>query len=269
MFSTEEVILIVGVALAVAGALIGFYFHRVTSWGDMAGPLFAFASSLLFVVAIMFQMREHRQAIAEMEHANRNHAELALIAKQEKEFNVMVSAIAEVRAHIDGIDMGNRSTYGVAAIAGVVNKWKVHLSVTYLSAQSEGRRMIALRNEWLPGILESHETIDELVAKLYWIAVAVKEKPIDERDREYLIVRVSPMLRDVLFALHPMPFIVSQVDQVLKDPSARALVEQIGKGLERAKAKLENINAEMDRIRDVRKSWQGISTGHAAAAKET
>ncbi|MBK9289043.1 MAG: hypothetical protein IPN38_15510 [Flavobacteriales bacterium] len=61
-----------------------------------AGTILAFASSLLFFVALIMQLREHRQAVDEMRKTTANHGQALQIAREEKEFNVCQAAVLAI-----------------------------------------------------------------------------------------------------------------------------------------------------------------------------
>ncbi|MBK9076360.1 MAG: hypothetical protein IPL77_15590 [Flavobacteriales bacterium] len=102
----------------VAFAAIGYGaysgFTCKDDWEKVAAPLFSLASGFLFVVALLVQLREHRQTIEEMEQANTNHAALLLVAKQEKEFNVCLQAAQA--ANTEFKELRNVEQYGADAI---------------------------------------------------------------------------------------------------------------------------------------------------------
>lgn len=173
-------------------------------WSFIAGPLFALSSGFLFVLALRVQLREHRQAIDEMEQANVNHSELARIAKQEKEFNVCLAAIEEVRSHLSGLRYG--PYHGLGALHEITRVWRNHLSEANLNNGGWTHSQLKGPSYPIDAILPQTEAIISLRVKLYWILdsampTSPHRKDLDERDARFIRALIIPMIKDVSAAI--------------------------------------------------------------------
>ena len=230
---------------AAACAAIGYGLYRAydlppTDWANVAGPLFSLASGLLFVLALRVQLREHRQAISEMEQANTNHASILLVATQEKEFDVVVAAIAEVRQHIDGIEYSG-SKQGQLSIVGIIRSWRANLvPETFQQPHCEPMRS-ALRIRDMRPAFPNFESLDELLVKLRWLAKAVETKKLAEDDRTYLQARVEPLVRDTNLSFQHIGWFLADLEAWMKDHNRSQAYAGYEEGLQLAIAKLSTM----------------------------
>jgi len=198
--------------IIVAFAAIGYGLYRAYDmgpdwWGNVAGPLFSLASGFLFVVALRMQLREHRHALEEMEQNNANHAALLLVAKQEKEFNVLLNAYQDVKAHLEAIRHGGHS--GIEALRHITAGWTIHFDVIQFETN------VGFRNHFRSGacqvdvVLPHHRSIQALVMKCYWIFHSVcprteggpPTKELDPRDCALIFTLIMPTISDVQGAI--------------------------------------------------------------------
>lgn len=198
------------------------------NWSYVAGPLFTLASGLLFIVAIRFQIREHRLALSEMKQANINHSELARIAKQEKEFNVCLVAIEEARRQLDGFK--DDEFRGADAIHSIMIKWMQH----FQEDRFNDPRQLGLLREALGGpnyaigyLMPYADEIKELRVKLYWILDSVLDdspfrKVLDDRDARFIRAIVIPMINQVSAAvIENLDYYNLVISQLLREPESR------------------------------------------------
>jgi hypothetical protein len=192
-------------------------------WGNVAGPLFSLASGFLFFVALRMQMREHRHAIEEMKQNNVNHAELLLVAKQEKEFNVLLSAHQDVKAHLDSIRHG--ITVGLQALREITQAWMKRFDQRELESQDGFRNHFRDGSFQVDEVLPNHRSIQALVLKCYWIFHSVcprteggpPTKELDPRDCALIFTLIMPTIADIQGAIGPN---ISSLIQRLKEIEA-------------------------------------------------
>lgn len=176
------------------------------------------------MVAILIQLRGHRQAIAEMEQANTNHAAMLLVAKQEKEFNVVTAAIAEARAHVDGIEHAGSTRH--AAMHVLTNDWQNRL---FDPKDTEGTLLsgYGLRTYDRVGVLfEHYRSIKEVLVKLRWLNSVLAAKSLDDRDREYLAVRIQNLTRETVIALWGIRRIRIMLEKALSKEANAGLIQE-------------------------------------------
>jgi hypothetical protein len=187
-----------GAIVAISYSLIRAHDLDPDAWSSIAGPLFSLASGFLFVLALRFQLKEHRQALAEMEQANVNHGQMLLVARQEKEFTVCLRAIELVDQRT--LDFKFSSSVGLSAVKGAVENWAFIFDKVIGNRGSpvKNRYFSALRNT--DDVFEGFNKLDELNVLMYWVLHAVNRKDIAEDDRQYLNTLIFPIIRDVGYA---------------------------------------------------------------------
>lgn len=225
----------------IAAGLLAAIWYRPTTWGDIAGPLFSLGSGLLFVVALLLQYKDHQQAIAEMDQANRNHAELALIARQEKEFSVVTQAIAEFREFIAGLRI--EETVGKGVLVRLLGQWRVSLTVDALVS---GRFPPALlRNDAHANPLPHLQIMLRLRTRRIHLQRAVDKKNLQPDDREYLQELLNTAFGEVDEACKPyLDAMCKSIQELLSSP---ALLEKLGVVVERLKW-VESVIQQLARV---------------------
>lgn len=168
------------------------------NWSYLAGPLFTLVSGLLLIVAIRFQIREHKLALAELRQTNANHAELARIATQEKEFHVCMQAYGQLRdrwgllcAGTDPKDVGTVRGWYTRVEPGLEQyKPDVFYSTT-------GRYWMFQREEFnrdrLPPFFVQ---VREVVYTMKWLTAALQKKALSPDDRLHLLTLYRSVQQD-------------------------------------------------------------------------
>lgn len=160
----------------------------------LAGTLFAFASSVLFFVALMIQLRDHRQSLEEMKLATANHKDALGIAREEKEFNVCLEAYGDL---LDDIyDFNVLDQKGAMGLSDVISKWIILYNTgpgfntgiieNYISGYAEGS---------LP--LQRYNDVESILLRIRWLISAIQRKRLSNDDREYLHVLAQQLIIEV------------------------------------------------------------------------
>lgn len=168
------------------------------NWSYVAGPLFTLVSGLLFIVAIRFQIREHKLALAELIQTNVNHAELARIAKQEKEFDTCLRAYAHLKECWELLRSGPKPEH-----AGSLKFWDhVHQQGVEMYKHSTfygttGRFWLFQQEEFnrdrLPPFFLQ---VREVVYTMKWLVASIRSKTLSPDDRLHLLTLIRTLQSD-------------------------------------------------------------------------
>ncbi|MBK6754407.1 MAG: hypothetical protein IPG69_12640 [Flavobacteriales bacterium] len=247
----------------VAFAAIGYGaysgFTCKDDWEKVAAPLFSLASGFLFVVALLVQLREHRQTIEEMEQANTNHAALLLVAKQEKEFNVCLQAAQA--ANTEFKELRNVEQYGADAIRQFVNSWaRMMLDEQWTGkAVDTANPFMNLRN--VEEVFHGFNKIYELNVRLYWTLFAISDKDLAADDRAYLNTMVIPLIRELGKAQsEALLKTTEKIDQLLGLDNAVLLSKRMDRHV------LNSYRKELQKLYDVRTRRPELAQASSARA---
>lgn len=186
--------------------------------GAVATTFAAIGSALLFVVSLRVQARELQNSIRELrfsveaqQAAAANHKQALAVAerelqvvRQEKEFNVCLQAISEVRSNLAEFQI--QSLRGVRALDYITAEWTVNL----MSIIGGTNRLVADalrgRSYNISAVLPEYDNIIGLRIKLYWVLDSVLDdspfnKGLDPRDAAYIRALIIPLVEDCSAAI--------------------------------------------------------------------
>lgn len=159
------------------------------------------------------QLREHRQAIEEMRLNNLNHAELLLVAKQEKEFNVCLQAIQSVNAELSTFSCGPVS--GVHGIAEALRTWCFLLSPEGLSQlkTDPSEPLTIARNTSV--VFPNYDQLDALNVHMYWVLHNLSRKSLAAEDKRYLYSLIAPVISLVARGQSLLPNVIESLEGLI------------------------------------------------------
>ncbi len=176
-----------------------------------AGSLFAFATGLLFYLTYRTQVKQYRQAAVD-------HKETLTIMKHEKDFHVVLAAIAEVRSHLFALRFRGYSDY--KALEEIGNAWKIFFKKERVLNDAHTKAVLNANPMRPEDVLPSFDAVDELYVQMYWVLHSLRIKALDARDTEFLHAMISPIIRDVSKAIGLSAARAAQRAQELIDDTA-------------------------------------------------
>jgi hypothetical protein len=188
------------------------YYHDFLTFGEAIGPigglmsglvgsLFAFAGSILFFVALMVQLREHRQSITELEKTTTNHRQALRITRQEKEFNICLQAAKDVILEYQ--EFKAHDIKGPEAIAQLTNKWYQCLTDDMLSWNARRQTQYFLQRQYPDTVFFGFQQLYDLNLRMYWTFRAINNKKIASDDMAYLNTLIMPTIKALCSAQDP------------------------------------------------------------------
>jgi uncharacterized membrane protein len=192
------------------------------SLGAIATTFAAIGSALLFVVSLRVQARELRHSIEELKSsveaqkdAANSHKSALTLAKQEKEFNVCLSAIESTIAEVQNFNYsGSRGARGIDAALGA---W--YHSISDVGLES------AIMAEWTPfrslinpdDVFNSYDNLDALNIRMYWVLNSLREKELAADDKRYLYSLIDPVIKQVGKAQVRLGSILERFDELSRE----------------------------------------------------
>lgn len=175
------------------------------TWSYIAGPLFTLASGLLFVVALSFQIR-----------GNEETRKMVLLSVEEKEFNVCLVAIKELREQIYDLEPLSENE-GVGAIRDRTELWVNLLNEHDLINDPELAAKVNAGNPMrIHEVQPDYRLIEVLLVKAYWVRDAVMKKRLNAVDKQYLSTMSIPLFTSVTSAVTWNVYLITQtMDKVL------------------------------------------------------
>jgi hypothetical protein len=178
--------------------------YKPETWSYIAGPLFTLSSGLLFVVALLLQNR-----------GNKETRKMVLLSVEEKEFNVCLVAIKELREQIEGLQPIGQNE-GVGAIQDRTDKWVRLLNEYDLINDPVLAAKVNANPMRIDEVQPDYRLIEVLLVKAYWVRDAVVRKKLSAVDRQYLSTMSLPLFISVHTAtVGNLLTVVATLDNVL------------------------------------------------------
>lgn len=215
------------------------YYHDFLTFGQaigsiggvmsgLAGSLFAFAGSILFFVALMVQLREHRQSIVELEKTTSNHRQALRIARQEKEFNICLQATKDVVNEFYQFKL--HGMVGKDGITELTKDWLSRLQDDVLFIGSRRGYRHFIEGSYTDDIFPGFRKLYGLNLRVYWIYRSIHEKKIAKDDMAYLNTLIMPIILELCAAQdNQILSIIGRLNELAQLPIERQSAMAISK----------------------------------------
>lgn len=176
--------------------------------GGVAGSLFALAAGLLFYLTLTLQRREFKNSLVELRLTRQalyktaeHHEHTLAVMREEKEFNVCITAIKDLKADWEHLKIG--LDRGTGLWIQTNHAWEQHYTPGHFFQHHGLHRQYSRDSNTYELTLLNYVVVADLVERTKWVVDSIANKDLATSERFYLAQLARPAVHDICSLMIP------------------------------------------------------------------